>query len=631
MKNNSLPITTPIITGLIDQAIIFSTIDINDNRMMGWVANNYIQLQMEKFQSYWLYYCFAFLHAYDVALKSCPWLFREGVNRKLVHKRWPSIIEFIKDCIDNGYYVSIGLDEFYIKEYDNYGKYHNIHTNIIYAYDDEKGVVKIGDFFKGRRFYYTSVTYDEIINANAFSINNESVLYDNELYECAFLFRKDDFVSKYNFSIDATILLLEDYINAKNSHLRYLSFCDPSIYDDAYKYVFGIEIYKYLKVKFEHFDHIDRRSTVVLEDHKLLMYEIVKYLFKTGYIKNVENILQDFIDIYDKSKILKNLSLKYDATKSETTKQRIYNTIDDIKQHELLVLKNLLSKIITEPCLHYTIDTTVDYKSVAISYSGEEHNSTANFVFYGTDVYVNAKKDNKSGLVHVFLDGEIYTELNLYSEELVCESIDFAIKDLPPGFHKLTMRSINNSPLALNSMSISCSGSKGKSNSAVEYMGLDDKTKGNWQNVYGKCGYLIPTLPFVKPIYGDCLLKDYHVYHYNNPDENEKYLYDLSGTNSINAYICSNDYIDLDILVCGSKEKDVALYLYNDIDDEPKTGKLTIFDEDKNVLYAGTVDVISGVYYKFKVCGLVTMRIELLIEDYERYYKFGKIAGIFFD
>lgn len=103
-----LTMTPPFITSYPNHANILSVIS-HDDETIPWLLNSYIQLEAPKMLTNGLrmdYYT-------SVLWKTCPWVYYQRMSRELILRKWDSIVDFIVDCIDLGYYVYFLIDTYY--------------------------------------------------------------------------------------------------------------------------------------------------------------------------------------------------------------------------------------------------------------------------------------------------------------------------------------------------------------------------------------------------------------------------------------------------------------------------------------------------------------------------------------
>jgi len=185
------------------------------------------------------------------------------------------LIDFIKDCIDIGYYVSIEINRKYIKEYEsNFDKNHPI---LIYGYNLEAKTFYIADFFKNGKYYYAIASFDELLNAynNVFSI---------QYIEGAYLYARKKYIMDYEISMASIKSMLYDYLHSLNSHMRNIVLNDYSLSNHKHIYVFGLKIYDLLLELIKIQGEIPLQLLFCFYEHKKVIILLIKYLSERFFL-----------------------------------------------------------------------------------------------------------------------------------------------------------------------------------------------------------------------------------------------------------------------------------------------------------------------------------------------------------
>lgn len=75
------------------------------------------------------------------------------------------IIAYTRDALQNGWYLDIHLDAFYLSETDYYQRYHYVHESLIYGYDDSRQEIYAYGFCRNQKLRLYVITYTEYICA----------------------------------------------------------------------------------------------------------------------------------------------------------------------------------------------------------------------------------------------------------------------------------------------------------------------------------------------------------------------------------------------------------------------------------------------------------------------------------
>ena len=231
---------------------------------------------------------------------SCPFLYCSRYDRMIFHNQNYKFSDYVKKSINEGYYLHLCLDQFYMSQTPSYRFKHFIHPTFIYGYNEEQNLVYIRDFFQGK---YQDLTA-------SFSEIDES--YSNLPYASTSDFEMMVSAMKYrdvNYQINLNKIKRDytDYLNAADSRGVYSE--DPVYRELEKDTVYGIRYYEVLNYMCL-IKGIDIRAAHVLVDHKTIQEIRLNYLADNGYITNQEELLSLGKSLTQKATILRNMSLK---------------------------------------------------------------------------------------------------------------------------------------------------------------------------------------------------------------------------------------------------------------------------------------------------------------------------------
>lgn len=307
----------------------------SDQKIYPWLLNYFIKLfgwdscNMD-YEDFW------FL--------DCPALQYERLDRKIIVHKWGNYLSFIKDVINEEYYVYLCVKTSCIREYSHMNAPHDM---MIYGYDDDKQIVYAADFFN-QKYTFSIVPYNELENA---------LEYSDRTYTHYWVFHDDIIMMKANYD-DNNIFLprrvkesLLDYINSAPSKYIYTRIREntPSEMD---KYLFGKDCYKIL------YSHLNynlstndligtwKHSFHLMSEHKKIMCERIKYMGNNGYLLNWEEYFEKITLLANEQKICENLYIKYVVAKQKKELERILNKTKQIESIECDLLECIVNDII---------------------------------------------------------------------------------------------------------------------------------------------------------------------------------------------------------------------------------------------------------------------------------------------
>ncbi|MCE3203129.1 hypothetical protein [Paenibacillus sonchi] len=342
-KKVELPVANPIITSYTGHASLLSVIQNNDESMP-WILGNFIQILMYTGENSENSSPFFYRQS---DFETCPCIDYQRIGRDIITKKWPNVIEFIIDCIDMGYYISVNLDQFFIKNSPRYQKEHIPHPTFIYGYDCHQEIFNIADFYNYGKFTHCKESFSNI--KEAFD-NYHAIFY---FHERRFLGADDIFLFKireefdYQFSVKEIIIFLEDYLNSRNTCRRMPSY-DYYHYSDS-RFTFGINIYNVIKNRLETSIHlkefIQPKYFYIFWDQKKLMLSRINYLGNHKHLDNTDVLYRDVKELEVLTRTLLNLGLKFNLTKDLKIIDRIISAIPILVEKEIKAMELLLRSL----------------------------------------------------------------------------------------------------------------------------------------------------------------------------------------------------------------------------------------------------------------------------------------------
>ncbi len=270
----------------------------------------------------------------------CPFIRKYTVPMGIILEKYNTFSNFLVYALNNGFYVSNILDQYFIPLLNGKKNYF-YHPNYIYGYNLSEKIFSICDNFELGKYKSIEVSFD--------LINEAFILLDSfpwEIYEAsANLYEVVD--TKFKFDLNLFIELLNDYLLSRNN----LGNLDNYIRPQDRNICFGIGcydvLYDYVKkiVDKNGEELIDLRSFVFLIDHKTLMRLRVEFLKFRGYLsrntlamKIIENLENHCIKTL-------NLAIKYNFTKDPNIIHKLMETLENIKKMDKEVISMLVDEL----------------------------------------------------------------------------------------------------------------------------------------------------------------------------------------------------------------------------------------------------------------------------------------------
>jgi hypothetical protein len=331
----------PPITSYQSYANLLSII-LNDEESLPWTFNVLTQIQIAKGVNKEQFPVFS-PKINARTWEQCPWVSCNKISRELIAKKWGSIIDFVIDCIDLDYYVTLNIDRFYIPLYDQYMKSHKWHDIFIFGYDMNKRLLYVADFFKNGKYSYQQVSFEHFKASHI----NYDILKFGDFLDGVITIKL--IKGKIQFDISIIKTLLEDYLYSRNTEQRFKF--QPLVYKE--ENIHGLSYYDILVEQLEETKRInavgmDLRFYHVLFDHKNAILLLIKYLMEKQYFQSSTKaieLLKEYEEIKISSLIIRNAVLKYTINKDAKIIDRLLVRLSDLKSKEKSWLEKLLNSI----------------------------------------------------------------------------------------------------------------------------------------------------------------------------------------------------------------------------------------------------------------------------------------------
>ncbi|MEK3824795.1 MULTISPECIES: BtrH N-terminal domain-containing protein [Paenibacillus] len=323
-----LPIKYPLITSLPAFANTNAILCTYEEAYYPWFIHNHIQLVGWGNPE-------VYLQFYTPVFREYYRLFTMHHYEKRVLSKWcDNIVQFIIDAIDDGNYVYLSIDQYYISSYRSFNKWHGAHDMLIYGYDQERGIFYIADFFD------TTYCFSE---ADFKSVNKAflSPYSEGEWFKGVQLLKFKDHKIEFKFDLKLLIKQLKEYLYETKSSVDYKLIEEPGNDSDSW----GIGVYpfliNYIKEN-EEFVFSLVRSVHLLSDHKEVMLRGLEYLNTLNLITEYDLHFEAYTDIKKQCLVLRNICLKYMLTESTKDIQHVIDFINQIEIKERKAIQKLI-------------------------------------------------------------------------------------------------------------------------------------------------------------------------------------------------------------------------------------------------------------------------------------------------
>lgn len=254
------------------------------------------------------------------------------------------LIAFFKRSIDQGDYVYLFLDEFYLPGKAMYRRHHFAHDTLLFGYDDEEQVFHTLGFNHNYEYGQTDIGYEPFLESYR-QADRRKAYYTKEII--LYNLNKD---RTYPFDSQLVMESLEDYVLSRNSSERYRSIASPN------NHVYGLKVYeeivKYLRLLQS--DPTLYRNIIpvhLLWEHKKMMADRLKYMKQHRYWSPPEQLTAQYQEIEREAFLIRKLFYKYAFFIKEDTSllEEAIAKIQMLAVKESQVLEQVLNELHGKP------------------------------------------------------------------------------------------------------------------------------------------------------------------------------------------------------------------------------------------------------------------------------------------
>lgn len=214
------------------------------------------------------------------------------------------IIDFIRNQIDNGFYVAVNLDEYYLPDKSSYKKLHFVHPSLIFGYDNKDNRLMAIGFDAEGIFRELSLQYHSFIEAYEGGKRNyrESAPWAEK--EAIQLLKLKTTECIYSFEINKFMEEIDCYLRSSDANKsRIYGLISQEELQSASEIRYGAEVYNVileaLKTLSPQMITIDYRTIHLLYEHKKCIYDRLKYVAKISK-SNVESLLDKYLALVER-------------------------------------------------------------------------------------------------------------------------------------------------------------------------------------------------------------------------------------------------------------------------------------------------------------------------------------------
>ena len=93
---------------------------------------------------------------------ACPFLDAQWIGRSLIEGGSGSVVPFLIEGIDDGYYARLTVDEFYLPGRTSYRRRHFLHSLLVHGYDRARSLFRVAGYLPNGEYGSSEVTFAEL-------------------------------------------------------------------------------------------------------------------------------------------------------------------------------------------------------------------------------------------------------------------------------------------------------------------------------------------------------------------------------------------------------------------------------------------------------------------------------------
>ncbi|KEO84420.1 hypothetical protein [Tumebacillus flagellatus] len=339
MKSKQLPLGKPIIHGFQFYAYPLSILAVHEEARP-WLHSNFLQLCFYRdFEEGFVVPIAPYLYDYAVN----PYLSVQRIQRETLKTFKTSILEFIRESIDRGWYLHLNIDQYHIPRREHYGNTHFAHDILVYGYDEETRMFDVLGFRDDLAFAPSQVSFEEFEAAYLSLDHIKNWSEEIVLYK----FNPD---GKFEFNVNLVADHLEEYLTGRNTSERVYMFGE--VYDRAY----GMDLYphlkRYLQTLIAGDIWYDIKYLHILWEHKKCLLALVGYLEEQGHLDPALGYLAAVRELEQQAMSFRNAMLRAGMVENMTRLNNVHDSLDAFADKERELLTKLVASMRRSSIVH---------------------------------------------------------------------------------------------------------------------------------------------------------------------------------------------------------------------------------------------------------------------------------------
>lgn len=325
-----LEIQEPIITTFTHHAHLLTILGTEPNAR-GWVFSNYIQIYIDNHLRKNSWGDFYFPMPYEIkSLELCKWILTQKCHENLVDKRYSDIVDYIKDVLENDFFVHMMINHKYLAN----SSLDRTHDILVFGYDQAKQELHCADFAsRAGKYIFFKCSFDEFREAYRDEDVKKGFTYLNHFIYSYKVNKECD----YGYNVHNIIFWLKQYVNSEAPE-----YWEGYNYSGRVLVTWGMDYYEVLCRNLLTIgdEQIDLKFYYLLKDHKKMMLERLKFLENDSLC--LKEYIEAYEEIYKDISIVVNMAVKHNVVNPKGITDRMIDRIKNIKATEYRVLRKLI-------------------------------------------------------------------------------------------------------------------------------------------------------------------------------------------------------------------------------------------------------------------------------------------------
>ena len=254
----------------------------------------------------------------------------------MINIKEKEVVHYFVELIEKGYYINLGLNEYFIPNRSFYHAGNFVHVNFIYGVDKEKRVFKLMGFDTFLKF--DEIGFDDFFLAIQREYGPMSKInvykYDSKSYPI-------------QMNLKLIIQMLEAYLNSER--IVAVSSSKTIVIDEKEPIIFGTGIIDNIlknKTAMNAFIY-DERIAFQIQEHIKIVMEMVNFLNFSDILKDVvsEQLLKELKGVSNIASIMLNLIIKNSFSEITDIRNRLKRLLTKLKESEEIVISELLLEL----------------------------------------------------------------------------------------------------------------------------------------------------------------------------------------------------------------------------------------------------------------------------------------------